>query len=68
MIDIVESKYDLSRRVSLYHLHGLSFREYLEYSQGVSLPIISWDELLTHHFQFSQDLIIHQILKRNMAE
>lgn len=33
-LDLVHGKYDLSRRALLYHMHGLSFREYLEIKTG----------------------------------
>ncbi len=39
--DLLHSRYDLSRRVIVYHLNGLSFREYLEMHYQCSLPIIT---------------------------
>lgn len=49
MLDLVSGSYDLSRRAKLYHLSGLSFREYLNFSQNLSLPPFSLDELLKEH-------------------
>jgi len=63
MIDIISSKYDLSRRVSLYNMHGLSFREHLEFHLGITLPTISLDNLIKNHVEISQTLEVKKILK-----
>jgi hypothetical protein len=63
MIDLVRAKYDLSRRVTMYHLHGLSFREYLAFSQNISLPVIVLDDLLNNHQSLDQEYSIPQVLK-----
>jgi len=46
---ILNAKSDLSRRVSLYRLHGFSFREFLEVRSGKRLPVVSLDEIFTDH-------------------
>ncbi len=43
------SKVDLSRRAVLYRIHGLSFREFLEYETGKKFVSYTLDELLTNH-------------------
>lgn len=63
MIDLVQTKYDLSRRVTIYHLHGFSFREYLEWHLKKQLPHYSLDEIVESHFQIEQDIAIPGILK-----
>lgn len=63
MIDIVSGKYDLSRRVTLYHFCGFSFREYLEFYHGEKIPKISFDSLLENHLQIAKDLPVKQILE-----
>lgn len=55
MLAIDHSKSDLSRRQSLYTLHGLSFREYLEYENIINLPPLSLEELLTTHTRYAMD-------------
>lgn len=45
-IDLINGKYDLSRRVTLFYLHGLSFREYLEITLQKKFSILSFDELV----------------------
>ncbi|NQT93500.1 MAG: ATP-binding protein [Lentisphaerae bacterium] len=39
------SAHDLSRRVRLLELHNFSFREYVAFKQGVSLPVCSLQDL-----------------------
>jgi len=46
MLDLVTGTYDLSRRAKLYRLHGLSFREYLNFSQNLHLEPCSFQQLL----------------------
>ena len=46
MLDLVTGSYDLSRRAKLYRLQGLSFREYLNFSQNLQLQPCSFQELL----------------------
>ncbi len=41
-LDIFKGSADLSRRVILYDLHGLSFREYINLIESTDLPIIDW--------------------------
>ncbi|GJM06885.1 MAG: ATPase [marine bacterium B5-7] len=63
MIDIVSSAYDLSRRVTLHHLYGLSFREYLAFYHDIHCPRITLDELLTSHISIANALKVPQLLK-----
>jgi hypothetical protein len=63
MIDIIKSKYDLSRRVSLYPMPGYSFREYLEYYHDIKTKIITLDELINNHTHIAQSLNTPKILK-----
>lgn len=62
-IDLIHSKYDLSRRVTLHELHGFSFREFLEFNLNLKLPCFSLDELIKDHLTITQSLPIIQILK-----
>lgn len=63
MIDLIQSKYDLSRRVTQYHLHGFSFREYLEWQLQMKLPIFSLEEIVESHLKIEQEIVIPKILK-----
>ncbi len=45
-MDLIRGTYDLSRRGILYRLNGMSFREYLDFKQGYSIPAIDFNDLL----------------------
>ena len=50
-LELTESKHDLSRRLTLQALPLFSFREYLLFTKGAELPIITLDDLLVNHRQ-----------------
>jgi predicted AAA+ superfamily ATPase len=62
-IDLIKSKYDLSRRVVLYHLYGFSFREYLEFYLKLSFPMITLQQLTEDPFAVSLEIQAPKILK-----
>ncbi|MBO4402166.1 MAG: ATP-binding protein [Bacteroidales bacterium] len=51
VLDIFSGMADLSRRVALYEMQGLSFREYLALFHGRIIPMHSLDEILAHHYE-----------------
>ena len=51
LLEIDNAKGDLSRRLRIYMLHGLSFREYLDITGIAHLPILSLEEVLNNHMQ-----------------
>ncbi|MAZ77539.1 MAG: ATPase [Legionellaceae bacterium] len=63
MIDIIHSKFDLSRRVTLYRLNGFSFREYLEFTQKIKLASLSLSQILNEHTTIIDKLPLNQPLK-----
>lgn len=56
MLEIDNSKVDLSRRQSVYTLPVMSFREYLEFAEGISVPAMTLEELLAGHEQAAVEL------------
>ncbi|MBK8110915.1 MAG: ATP-binding protein [Saprospiraceae bacterium] len=48
-LDLGKGMGDLSRRAVVYHLRGLSFREYLTFEHGLNLPVFTFDELIKNH-------------------
>ncbi|CAA6802138.1 MAG: ATPase component BioM of energizing module of biotin ECF transporter [uncultured Sulfurovum sp.] len=52
------SKGDLSRRARLYQMKGLSFREFIEIKNGITLASYGLDEILKNHTE-----IAHKLLK-----
>ncbi|WP_294956597.1 AAA family ATPase [Sulfurovum sp.] len=53
---ILNAKSDLSRRVTLYHLNGFSFREYLEVKHQVSLQRYTLQEILNEHIKIATSI------------
>ncbi|MBK9686306.1 MAG: ATP-binding protein [Saprospiraceae bacterium] len=47
--DLGKGMGDLSRRAVVYHLRGLSFREYLTFEHSLNLPVFTFDELIKNH-------------------
>lgn len=46
VLDLNKGSSDLSRRAVVYHLYGLSFREYLELFQNITVPVFTLDEIV----------------------
>lgn len=62
-IDLIKSKYDLSRRVVYYELKGLSFREYILFSEGFNFPVQSLQNILENHVKIADSFKSMVILK-----
>ncbi len=53
MLNIINEKYDLSRRVVVGTMGTLSFREYLKLSSGIELPQLTFEQILAEHTSLS---------------
>ena len=51
-----KGKADLSRRAAVYHLEGLSFREFLSLELGQTFPKFTLEEILTQHVALAEPL------------
>lgn len=51
-LDVYRGSHDLSRRAVLYHLPGLSFREYLMLAHEISLPALTLKDVLFNNIDF----------------
>ncbi len=49
-LSMLESSYDLSRRVKLVNLYPFSFREFLFFTKNITLPQITLDDILTKNW------------------
>lgn len=49
LLEILNSRADLSRRAIVYTLNGLSFREYLQYAENINLPVFPLTEIIENH-------------------
>ncbi len=56
MIQINNSKADLSRRVAYYKMPGMSYREFINLTLKKSLGIIPLDEILSNHTEIAMHL------------
>jgi predicted AAA+ superfamily ATPase len=56
MLHLNDGRGDLSRRAMMYHLRGLSFREFLHLRHGQRFDKISLQELLQNHAEISKDV------------
>ncbi|WP_209331252.1 ATP-binding protein [Lunatimonas salinarum] len=57
ILDVSKGKADLSRRASVYRLHGLSFREYLNFQKNIDLPTLRLEEVLNKHHVLGPELL-----------
>lgn len=56
MLEIDNSRADLSRRQSLYTLPVISFREYLAFTNAIDIQPVSLEELLESHVAIAMEL------------
>ena len=56
-LQIDHAKADLSRRAILYHVYGLSFREFVELSKNITLPSYSLEQILSDHIDIAYELL-----------
>lgn len=54
ILDVYKGSADLSRRVLLYNLAGLSFREYLNISKGLSLEAYSLEDIISNKVELPE--------------
>ena len=51
------SKADLSRRAVMYHMPGLSFREFLKFAYQLDLPTFSLSDIINNHVEICLQLV-----------
>jgi predicted AAA+ superfamily ATPase len=54
LLEILNSRADLSRRAVVYNMQGLSLREYIELETGIHFPQLSLDTLLDEHKKYAR--------------
>ncbi len=55
-VDIIEQKYDLSRRAILKTMPGFSFREYLEFKYEMKLPRFTLEEIIDNRIKIDNKI------------
>ena len=68
ILDIMEGEADLSRRVLLFDMQGLSFREYLEMFLGIVTPVRSLDDIIKGDVQIEGLLHPLPLFKQYLCE
>ena len=58
MLNILNEKFDLSRRVVIVKMGILSFREYLKLSNNIEVPLLSFEEIIDTHSEISSLLAL----------
>ena len=56
MLQLEKSEGDLSRRLTMYEMKGLSFREYLEYEGVMQMPSVTLERLLSEHVGIAMEV------------
>lgn len=62
-LEIHKGSHDISRRAIIYHIAGLSFREFLELTLSLKLPAFSLDEIISKHIYRANE--ITALLQKN---
>ncbi len=62
ILDIIEGEADLSRRAPIYHMQGLSFREYLALFHQIDVPVYSLEQILKHEEAAVLDKVEHPLI------
>ncbi|MFV8327475.1 ATP-binding protein [Flavobacterium sp. ZS1P14] len=56
LLEILNSRADLSRRALVFEMQGLSFREYLSFRHRIEITSLTLEELLNNHTQIALQL------------
>jgi len=58
MLNILNEKYDLSRRCVTSYVTPLSFREYMQLAENIELPLLKLSDILTNSAELSSTLAL----------
>ncbi|MBW8330741.1 MAG: AAA family ATPase [Prolixibacteraceae bacterium] len=56
VLRVIEGNNDLQNIAKIYHLEGLSFREYLNYQSNLNFRRYTFQEILTDHVKIAQEI------------
>ena len=57
ILEIYKGQADLSRRVILYDMNGLSFREFLQIEAGINLNSFTLTDIIEHHQEIAHNIL-----------
>lgn len=55
ILELEKGGADLSRRQLKYHLHGMSFREWLQMMHGIEIPVLTLEQIVSGDVTFPYD-------------
>ena len=58
MLNILNEKFDLSRRCVISYVKPLSFREFLKLSENINIPQLSFEDILNNHNELGSTLAL----------
>jgi predicted AAA+ superfamily ATPase len=58
LLEILNARADLSRRAIIYHLQGLSYREYLNLNYNISFQRFSLNDILQNHTALTKNILV----------
>ncbi len=67
-LDLVKGSHDLSRRAKLYHLPGLSFREYLNFETNSNIQPVLFSNLIKNPLEYNAKLAIIPKIKGHFQQ
>ena len=56
LLHLNKAKADLSRRVVMYQMPGLSFREFLEFETKKEFPVYELDDIINNHIELAMEI------------
>jgi len=56
MLEIFNASVDFSRRVVVYELKGLSFREFLKYEYKIEMPVFELNDIIKNHRTIASEI------------
>lgn len=68
ILDISKGSADLSRRAAVYHLHGLSFREFLNFQNNTALSALSLTDILSNHHEIAPEILDRYKIKSHFQD
>lgn len=68
ILDISKGNADLSRRAVVYHLQGLSFREFLLFEKNISFEKLKLSDIIQHHHELSSEMLEQFELKQTFHQ
>jgi len=57
VLRVIEDNPDLQGIAQIYHLEGLSFREFLNYKTGQNFTVYKLDDIINNHVEISKEIV-----------